>query len=197
MSQWRYALRLWREIMPPDAAFHPMGPKALDNLHRSALDGMALVLAEKLGEFMDANPGVKPTPFQLHDMLKVALDDAVLAGRREHAVTARDARAALMLLLSASNISTQISGAARPSPREDRMLSTANVAQTLNVSCPYVVKLADSGKLGAVERTEGGQRRIPAAAVEAYRSERQAKSRKALKDLATMSEEARLYDATA
>ncbi|MGQ7935260.1 helix-turn-helix domain-containing protein [Paraburkholderia sp. D1E] len=183
--------------MLPDAAFHLIDPKALENLHQSALDGMARVLAEKLSEFIDANPGVKPNHFQLHDMLKVALDDAVLAGRREHAVAARDARAALMLLLSASNISTQIFDAARPSLKQDRMLSTENVAQILNVSRPYVVKLADSGKLGAIEKTEGGQRRIPTATVEAYRSDRQAKSRKALEDLAATSDEARLYDATA
>ncbi|SFU25530.1 helix-turn-helix domain-containing protein [Paraburkholderia aspalathi] len=183
--------------MLPDPAFHLFEPKAVEGLYQSALDGMARVLAEKLNEFTDANPGVKPDHFQLHDMLKVALDDAVFAGRREHAVSARGARAALLLLLSASNISTQIFDAARPSLTEDRMLSTENVAQILNVSRPYVVKLADSGKLGAIEKTEGGQRRIPAAAVEAYRSERQAKSRKALEDLAATSEEGRLYDATA
>lgn len=183
--------------MDTDTSFHLNDLKALENLHQSALDGMARVLAEKLSEFMDANPGVKPAPFQLHDMLKVALDDAVLAGRREHAVAARDARAALMLLLSISNFSPQIFDAARPSLREDRMLSTENVAQILNVSRPYVVKLADSGELGAIEKTEGGQRRIPAAAAETYRSERQAKSRKALEDLATTSEKSRLYDARA
>jgi excisionase family DNA binding protein len=102
-----------------------------------------------------------------------------------------------MPLLSASNISTQIFDAARPSLKEDRTLSTENGAQILNVSRPYVVKLADSGKLGAIEKTKGGQHRIPAAAVEAYRRERKAKSRKALEGLAATSEEARLYDATA
>ena len=50
--------------MLPDAAFHLIDPKALENLHQSALDGMALVLAEKLNEFMDANPGVKPDHLQ-------------------------------------------------------------------------------------------------------------------------------------
>jgi excisionase family DNA binding protein len=87
--------------------------------------------------------------------------------------------------------------AVRPAVPDSRMLSTEEVAKILNVSRPYVVKLADSGKLGAIEKTEGGQRRIPAAAVKTYRSERQAKSRKALEDLAATSEEGRLYDATA
>ncbi|CAE6906730.1 hypothetical protein R69608_03259 [Paraburkholderia nemoris] len=183
--------------MCPETAFPLNDPKALENLHGSALDGMARVLAEKLSAFMDSNPGVKPDPCQLYDMLRVALDDAVLAGRREYAVAAKDARAALMLLVSASNISLNSFDAARPSFREDRMLSTENVARILNMSRPYIVKLADSGKLGAIEKTAGGQRRIPVAAVEAYRSARQAKSRKALEELATTSEEACLYGATA
>jgi excisionase family DNA binding protein len=183
--------------MHPGTAFHLDDPQALENLHRAALDGMARVLAGKLSEFMDANAGVKPDRFQLRDMLKIALDNAVLAGRRENAIAARDARAALMLLLSVSDISTQFFDTARPSLREGRMLSTEDVAQILNVSRPYVVKLADSGKLGTIEKTEGGQRRIPAAAAEAYRSERQAKSRKALEDLATTSEKGHLYDAIA
>jgi hypothetical protein len=63
-----------------------------------------------------------------------------------------------MLLLSANNISTQIFDAARRFLKEDRTLSTENVAQILNVSRPYVVKLTDSGKLGVIEKTEDGQR---------------------------------------
>lgn len=81
--------------------------------------------------------------------------------------------------------------------KQGQMLSTGDVAEILNVSCPYVVKSADSGKLGMIEKTADGRRRIPAAAVKAYRSKRQIQNREALADLAATSQEAGLYEATA
>ncbi|MFM0126712.1 helix-turn-helix domain-containing protein [Paraburkholderia sediminicola] len=83
--------------------------------------------------------------------------------------------------------------AARPAVPDDRMLSTKDVAKILNVSRPFVVRLADAGKLGVVEKTEAGQRRIPAAAVETYRSEQEAKAHDALAQLGAISQEAGLY----
>lgn len=168
---------------------------ALKNLHGAALEGMASVLARKVEEFLRANPEMKPGPAEMLEMLAVALDDAVLVGTGEFAETSKDARAALLLLLSASNVTTRIFEAARPSAPDNRMLSTEEAAKALNVSRPYVIKLADSGKLGVVERTEGSHRRIPAAAVHAYREQRQTESREAMQELVAVSQEARLYDA--
>lgn len=161
----------------------------LENLRSQALAGMGRVLAEKLSEFMDRNTGVKPDPLQLQEMLKVALDDAVLVGRGETATSSAEARAALLLLISLSNVSTRIFEAPRSSVVEDRWLSTEDVARILNASRPYVVKLADAGRLGDVQRTEGGQRRILATAVEIYRNERKTQSRKALEELSAISQE--------
>ncbi|MFM0179081.1 helix-turn-helix domain-containing protein [Paraburkholderia aspalathi] len=76
---------------------------------------------------------------------------------------------------------------------EGGMLSIEEIADILNVSRRLVVTLADAGKLGAVERTEDGQRRIPAAAVETYRSEQRAKARDALDELGAISQGAGLY----
>jgi excisionase family DNA binding protein len=132
---------------------------------------------------------VKPDPLQLQEMLKVALDDAVLVGRGETATSSAEARAALLLLISLSNVSTRIFEAPRSSVVEDRWLSTEDVARILNASRPYVVKLADAGRLGDVQRTEGGQRRILATAVEIYRNERKTQSRKALEELSAISQE--------
>lgn len=179
-----------------DISFFLHDPQAVENLRTTALAGLSWVLADKLHEFMDANPGVKPDSFQLEEMLRAAFDDAVLVGRREYAEASGAARAALLLLISASNVSNEIFDVARATPMEG-FLSTEDVAKNLNVSRPYVVKLADSGKLGAVEITEGGQRRIPFAAVETYRRELQAKGRTALKNLTTTSQDAGLYSATA
>ncbi|CAE6767765.1 hypothetical protein R70006_03800 [Paraburkholderia domus] len=76
---------------------------------------------------------------------------------------------------------------------EGRMLSIEEVADILNVCRRFVVTLADAGKLGVVERTEVGQRRIPAAAVETYRCEQEARARDALAELAAISQGAGLY----
>ncbi|MFM0371291.1 helix-turn-helix domain-containing protein [Paraburkholderia aspalathi] len=76
---------------------------------------------------------------------------------------------------------------------ESRMLSIEEAAAILNVSRRFVVTLADAGKLGAVETTEDGQRRIPAAAIDTYRSEQKAGARDALAELAAMSQGAELY----
>lgn len=76
---------------------------------------------------------------------------------------------------------------------DGRMLPIEEVADILNVSRPFVVRLADAGKLGVVEKTEAGQRRIPAAAVETYRSEQEARARDAPAELAAISQGAGLY----
>jgi excisionase family DNA binding protein len=75
-------------------------------------------------------------------------------------------------------------------------LDIENVAKILNVTRSYAVKLVDSGKLDLVEKAGGKRRRISATAVEAYRSERNARSRKALQELAATSQKAAPYDAT-
>ncbi|AME23730.1 hypothetical protein AXG89_07585 [Burkholderia sp. PAMC 26561] len=74
------------------------------------------------------------------------------------------------------------------------MLSTEGIAEILNVSCPYVVMLVDSGQLGVVARAEDGKRRIPVAAVEAYRTEQTTRSRNALDELAALSQGIGLYN---
>ena len=48
-------------------------------------------------------------------------------------------------------------------------VSTVEAAKILNMSRPYVIMLCDAGKLGPIEVTDGGHRRIPRDAVERYR----------------------------
>ena len=77
----------------------------------------------------------------------------------------------------------------------DRMLSTGEVATILNVSRPYVVRLADSGQLGAVKRKADGRRLIPAEAVKDYGGKQNSNAAIALSELAVISQKAGLYDA--
>jgi excisionase family DNA binding protein len=51
---------------------------------------------------------------------------------------------------------------------EDALLTTAQVAELLQMSRPYVAMLCDTGKLGEVTMTEGKHRRIRRSAVEAF-----------------------------
>ncbi|MCA0242265.1 MAG: excisionase family DNA-binding protein [Proteobacteria bacterium] len=61
-------------------------------------------------------------------------------------------------------------GAAVARPTDAALLTTAQAAALLQVSRPYVSMLCDAGKLGEVTVTEGGHRRVRAAAVDAYRA---------------------------
>ncbi|WPB55457.1 helix-turn-helix domain-containing protein [Xylophilus sp. GOD-11R] len=56
--------------------------------------------------------------------------------------------------------------ASRESPD---LLSTAQAAAILGMSRPYITMLCDSGKLGPIEVTDGGHRRIPRDGLERYR----------------------------
>ncbi len=72
--------------------------------------------------------------------------------------------------------STETKGPDRLSPAE-KMLSTGEVAEQLQVSRPYVTKLVDEGKFKGVQVTEGGHRRIPSSAVlEVQKEMRKARS---------------------
>lgn len=55
-----------------------------------------------------------------------------------------------------------------PPPITDALLTTAQAAEQLEVSRPYVSMLCDQGKLGEVVMTEGGHRRIRSSSVQAY-----------------------------
>jgi excisionase family DNA binding protein len=63
------------------------------------------------------------------------------------------------------------------------MLSTQQVAEQLNVSRPYIVKLVDEGVFQGVERTQAGHRRIPAVEVERVRRDMQTSRRAALNNM--------------
>lgn len=65
-------------------------------------------------------------------------------------------------------------------PPSPLMLTTQEAADRLNVSRPYVVKLAEEGVFKDVERTQAGHRRIPATEVDRVRDDMLSTRRAAL-----------------
>ena len=73
-----------------------------------------------------------------------------------------------LALIEASAGTMQSSSRRAESTAASDLLTTAEVATQLGMSRPYVSMLCDQGKLGRVTRSEGGHRRITAAAVDDY-----------------------------
>jgi len=71
-------------------------------------------------------------------------------------------------------------------------VTTEEAARLLNVSRPYVVKLADTGELPSMT-TQGGHRRIPYDDLMLYADEMKRVRRAALQELRAMGEEDGLY----
>lgn len=76
--------------------------------------------------------------------------------------------------------------------RVDHELTTQEAANLLNISRPSLIKLLDDGKL-PYHRT-GTHRRIKYGDLMAYRDQRAAETRQALRELVELSEEAGLYE---
>jgi excisionase family DNA binding protein len=75
---------------------------------------------------------------------------------------------------------------------QDHEMTPSEAAAFLNVSRGYVLKLMDEGQLPF--RSVGTHRRIPGMALAAHRARQDVVSRKAMEDLAALSEEMGLYD---
>ena len=76
----------------------------------------------------------------------------------------------------------------------DGVLTSAQAASLLNVSRTYLNSLVETGKLGVVERTQGGHRRIFKAVLMRYKAQSLAKQQQALAAMAQASEDMGLYD---
>lgn len=70
------------------------------------------------------------------------------------------------------------------------LVRTSEAAELLGVSRPYIAKLCDLGVFGPVEKTEGGQRRVPLQAVLAYQEQRR-EQRQALDDMSASASSAK------
>jgi excisionase family DNA binding protein len=78
-----------------------------------------------------------------------------------------------------------------PLPSEaPALLTTQQAAKVLNVSRPYVLDLVNAGAFNGVTLTKGNHRRIPADEVERVRKSMHMGMRKAIDDIAQMTEAA-------
>ncbi len=106
---------------------------------------------------------------------------AAIEGLKHHILLAMEASLsantaagkALRMQLIAMLAATEGGNAAMSAPSSnqadaDALISTADAAQRLDVSRPYIAMLCDTGKLGEIVRTEGGHRRIRTSALDAY-----------------------------
>ena len=78
---------------------------------------------------------------------------------------------------------------------QDEMLSSEEAARLLNVSRTHVNKLIDEGLIAGAEKTEGRHRRVPKAAVLAYKRASKVKQSHGLAQMVEASERMGLYDA--
>jgi len=107
---------------------------------------------------------------RLERAVKSALQDSLT----QHSAEGKALRMSLIGRLATEEMTPVDAPARAASPgmsagSSDRLLSTAEAARLLGVSRPYVAMLCDNGKLGPIETTDGGHRRITLAAVDQYR----------------------------
>ncbi|WP_372527107.1 helix-turn-helix domain-containing protein [Piscinibacter sp.] len=77
---------------------------------------------------------------------------------------------------------------------EEDLLSSQQAADLLNVSRPYLTKLADAGTFQGVVHTAAGHRRIPRAEVERIRDEMRSTRRAALDDMEEITKDLRIRE---
>ena len=114
---------------------------------------------------------------------------------------ARQQRAILMHLLSTAELrrlspNAMMSGvsAAAAAPGEDEVVTSEEAAQLLHVSRTHVNSLVQAGKLGPVNLTEGGRRRISKAAVLHYKADSKHRQARGLAMMTEASQRLGLYD---
>lgn len=112
---------------------------------------------------------------EFHQRLLLALDQLLMA----ESAASTALRKNLIALLATREVDRPAiapsapKASTEPVEQADPFLTTAEVAERLEVSRPYVVMLCNWGRLGEVIRTEGGHRRIRRSEVEAYLVQRE------------------------
>lgn len=77
----------------------------------------------------------------------------------------------------------------------EEMLTSEEAAKLLNVSRTHMAKLIDAGLIAGAEKTEGRHRRVPKAAVLAYKKASRVKQAKGFTRMVVATERMGLYDA--
>ena len=134
----------------------------------------------------------------LKDLMPSLLEGEFLRRLMENQRGARMKRAVLINLLSAADVgrarSARLPAEFGESADDDEVLTSEQAAELLHVSRTHVNTLMDSGALGAVVRTAGRHRRVPKAAVLAYREAGKKRQARGLEAMTRASERLGLYD---
>lgn len=124
--------------------------------------------------------GMPPTKLNAHrteDQIAELVSTALARSLASRPAAAKALRMALISRMSSTEMTDAAAVASRPTDAEsEAMLTTFQAAARLKISHPTVQQLCNQGKLGKIFKTEGGHRRIPASAVEAYKATRMTRS---------------------
>jgi len=144
--------------------------------------------SEQLAQTISAD---LPQLLEKHMLRGLLVDEqaAVTRARLAHALSA------LTLQEFATPDEAQRTARGNTLPNDDAdTLTSAEAARLLNVSRTHLNTLVSAGKLGLVDRTEGGHRRISRSAVLAYRTRSRRQQEQAMADMAAASDDLGMYD---
>ncbi|MEK6420282.1 MAG: excisionase family DNA-binding protein [Burkholderia gladioli] len=183
------------------AALRSLSNASLESRLRDGLAMMASELIDGAGTSARA-ANITIRKDQLLDQLARSFERAFIMPPAPRRRDSADARGILISLLGIGGMladtrnprdtTRPLAQSLQPEPSDT--VSTAEAARLLNVSRPYVVKLADAGKLGPITKTEGRHRRLLASAVQQYVQTRQRDSVAAMARLVDVSQAAGAYD---
>lgn len=157
---------------------------------RTLADAAALNINQALNNTGQSNLLLGEVASRLSSLIEKAFQDEMT----QHSAKGKALRMALITKLASDEMMQAGSLVAeKQSMLPTDLLSTAEAAKILGMSRPYVTMLCDSGKLGPVQMTAGGHRKISSGAIENYKIQSTAKHQGA----STMREvglEGHLYD---
>jgi len=134
-------------------------------------------------------------------LVKQAMNSIVQSLLVDDAVAQRQRTILAQLLLTAnllkSGANESLQALALSGEVGDPLLSSEEAAKLLHVSRTHINMLIDSGKLGQVNRTEGGHRRIARTAVLKYKAKSKLRRARGVNAMVEATERLGLYDAEA
>jgi excisionase family DNA binding protein len=133
-----------------------------------------------------------------HQMVQKAMASIVRSMLQDDAVAQHQRNVLAHLLLTANllkaSASPPLQGSAPGGEAGDPLLSSEEAAKLLHVSRTHINMLIDSGKLGEINRTEGGHRRIASAAVLKYKADSKLRRAKGIQAMVEATDKLGLYD---
>jgi len=167
-----------------------LADKVSVNPLRTLADAAALNINQALNNPGQSNLLIEEVASRLSSLIEKAFQDEMT----QHSAKGKALRMALITKLASDEMMQADSQVAvKQSILPTDLLSTAEAAKILGMSRPYVTMLCDSGKLGPVQMTAGGHRRISSGAIENYKILSTSKYQ-AASTMREVGSEGRMYD---